>query len=183
MRKVVPFALLTAALLAAPGCTTALKEVAGTALGAKGTFTPIQPLAAGKDERPLGQYERFELGPIQDGIGGNVPGSFFTYLPAEFAEQLRGKKLPDRPGGKTLEVRGTITHYEASGTLGVVLGPLEEIIVRTQLVDKDTGSVLGEANCVGRTTERVNMGIKQKAEGFAKAVVGWIDSRYPKEGR
>jgi hypothetical protein len=46
-------------------------------------------------------------------------------------------------------------------------------------VDKDTGKVLGSANCIGRTAERVNIGVEKKAEGLSKAFIAWIESRYP----
>ena len=181
MTKLAPLGLLVAvATLAAPGCTsTILKEGAGVALGAKGTYMPIQPLAPDKASQPLGVYKRFELGPVTDGIGGKVPADFVGFLPDEFAEEIKKAKLPDEPAGKTLIIRGTIIHYESAGTLGFALGPLEEVIVLTEFVDKDTGAVLGKGNCIGRTTARVNAGVKKKAQGLAKAFVKWIDSRFP----
>jgi len=185
MKKLAPIVLVAlAAGLAAPGCVgTIVKETAGVALGAKGTFMPIQPVAADKKARPLGAYKRFEIGPISDDIAGKTPETFLGLLPAAFRKQLEKAELPDEPGGKTLLIRGKIIHYESSGTLGFALGPLEEVIVRTELVDKDTGKVLGLANCIGRTTERVNVGVEEKAEGLAKAFVKWIEARYPeKEG-
>ncbi|MCD6304556.1 MAG: hypothetical protein J7M21_06305, partial [Planctomycetes bacterium] len=89
--------------------------------------------------------------------------------------------LPRDPAGRTLVVRGTVIHYESASTLGFVIGPLEEVIVRAELVDKDTQRVLGRANCIGRTKASINAGPKQKAKGLAKAFVRWIDSRYPKD--
>ena len=183
MKKLAPFVVLVlAAGLAAPGCAgTIIKETVGVARGAKGTFMPIQPIAADKDARPLGVYKRFEIGPVTDDIGGKTPENFLSLMPKAFEEQLAKAKLPNEPGGKTLLIRGKIIHYESSGTLGFALGPLEEVIVRTEFVDKDSGQVLGLANCIGRTTERVNVGVDQKAEGLAKAFVKWIEARYPKK--
>ena len=57
---------------------------------------------------------------------------------------------------------------------------LEFAVARVEFVDKDSGKVLGRSSCVGRTTERVNLGVGKKAEGLAKAIVKWIDARYPK---
>lgn len=183
MKKSPLLVCLAAAALAAPGCYSRIaKEGAGAFLGAKGSFMPIQPIAADKEARPLGVYKRFELGPIVDDIGGRAPAELLSHLGEAFQAELKGKKLPDEPGGKTLLIRGKIVHYETSGMLGFALGPLEEVIVRTEFVDKDTGKVLGVANCIGRTKESVNAGAKKKAEGLAKALVGWIDARYPKRG-
>lgn len=171
--------VLTSALVA-PGCMgTIIKEGAGVALGAKGTFMPIQPISADKAERSLAAYQRFELGPLTDAIGGKTPSDFLGLLPGAFATEIAKAKLPDAPGGKTMLIRGRIIHYESASTLGFVVGPLEEVIVLTEFVDKDTGTVLGVANCIGRTTERVNGGVQKKAEGLARAFVKWIDSRYP----
>ncbi len=74
-------------------------------------------------------------------------------------------------------------HYEDSSVVGKALGPLEFVVARVQFVDKDSGKVLATVNCVGRTTTRVNLGVARKAEGLAKAIVRWIDERYPKDKR
>jgi hypothetical protein len=185
MRKVAAaVVLLAGTALVTPGCTgTILRESAGVALGAKGTFLPIRPMTTEAEARPLGQYRRFELGTMADDIGGKVPAELLQYLPAAFEKELANKKLPNEPGGKALVLRGRIIHYEDASTLGFMLGPLEEVVVRTEMVDQDSGNVLAVANCVGRTKERVNAGVKKKAEGLAKALVAWLDARYPKEAR
>jgi hypothetical protein len=172
------------AMLLLGGCTsTILKEGGGAVFGASGSFMPIQPVDSDKAARPLGAYQRFEIGSITDDIGGRVPGGLIADLHPAFESQLRSKKLPNVTGGKTLVIRGRIVHYETSDMLGFALGPLEEVIVRAEFVDADTGQVLGVANCIGRTKARINAGVKKKAEGLAKAFAEWIDSRYPKEGR
>ena len=183
MRTLALVSLALATALVAPGCSTAIKEGAGLALGAKGTYLSTRPLAAAQESRPLGAYRRFELGTITDDIGGKAPAALLGHLPEAFAEQIRSKKLPNDPTGKTLVLRGRIIHYESSDMLGIATGPLEEVIVRAEMVDKETGAVLAEANCICRTTARVNVGVKSKAQGLAKAIVGWIDNRYPKDQR
>ena len=173
-------ALLFAALLPAVGCTgTIIREASGAVLGASGTFMPLQPLAPDKETKTLGAYTRFELGPINDDIGDKMPANLVTYLQEAFPEEVKDARLPDNGTGKTLIVRGTIIYYESSSTVGYALGPLEEAICRTELVDKDTGRVLGVANCVGRTKAVNNSGVKSKASGLAKAFVKWIESRFP----
>ena len=173
--------ILLALTLTATGCMTVVKEGAGLAMGAKGTYMPIKPIAADKDARPLGVYRRFELGAITDEIGGKSPPRLLTLLPGALQEQLRKAKLPNDAAGKTLVIRGKIIHYESASTLGFAIGPLEEVIVLTEFVDKDTKRVLGTANCIGRTTARVNTGVDEKADGLAKAFVKWIESRFPED--
>lgn len=175
--------LMLMGVVAATGCTTVIKEGVGAARGARGVYAPVRPLAADKDSRPLGQYRNFELGKITDDFGGKVPPSLMSHFRAAFAKELAAKKLPSDPNGKTLLIRGKVLHYEDAGTLGVAISPLEEVVARIELVDKDSGRVLGVANCIGRTTNRVNLGIAKKGEGLARAIVNWIDSRYPTAGR
>ena len=165
--------------MAVSGCTTFIKEGAGAAMGAKGAYMPIQPIGSTKADRPLAVYQRFELGKITDDIGGKTPPSLLEHLPGAFAEEIGKAKLPNQTDGKTMLIRGVIIHYESASTLGAAIGPLEEVVVRTEFVDKDSGKVLGTGNCIGRTTNRVNLGVKKKAEGLARAFVKWIKARYP----
>ena len=181
MKRTTVLILVTTVLsLAATGCMTGVKEGAALVMGAKGNVTELQPVAADRNARPLGAYQRFELGQITDDIGGRTPSQFLSLLRGKFNEQLAEAKLPNSPTGKTLVIRGRIIHYESEDMFGMVTGPLEEVVVRAEMVDKDTGKVLGTANCIGRTTARVNKGVPKKAEGLAKAFVKWIASRYPK---
>ncbi len=166
-------------LVAFSGCTTAAKETVGLVRGASGVYAPLQEVTADS----LGQYRRFEIGPIVDDFGGKVPSDLMSHFQTAFAEELADKKLPNDPAGKTLLIRGRFFHYEDAGTLGAAIGPLEEVLARLELVDKDTNQVLGVANCIGRTTNRVNLGVPKKGQGLAKAIVSWIDARYPKQGR
>ena len=140
---------------------------------------PIEPLATHENERPLGGYTQFVLGPITDGMNGRTPQQILDLLPAEFQKQLAKNKLAGLSGGKTLELRGVVLHYEGEGLLGAILGPLEEIVVRVEMWDRDAGRKLGMANCIGRSEHRTTKGLASKAEGLAKALVAWIDKRYP----
>ncbi len=161
------------------GCGTAIGEGVGLFLGAQGSYTPLQDVSASKDARPLGEYQRFELGTFTDDFGGKVPTGVMQACRAAWSEVLEDKKLPNAPGGKTLVINGKFIHYESASTLGKVTGPVEEVIARVELVDKDSGKVIATGNCVGRTTKRVNLGIEKKGQGLAKAIASWIADRYP----
>jgi len=174
--------LLLGVCLTAGGCTgTIIREASGAVLGAKGTYMPIEPLSPDKEAKTLGEYSRFELGPITDGIGGKTPAGFNDHLEKEFADEARKAHLPDEPTGKALMIRGTVIYYESANTVGYVLGPLEEVICRAEMVDKQSGKVLGVANCLGRTKAVNNSGVRTKASGLAKAFVKWIESRFPED--
>ncbi|KPK81456.1 MAG: hypothetical protein AMJ81_10600 [Phycisphaerae bacterium SM23_33] len=169
--------------LSAGGCTRGIKEAAGLFTGAKGSLTVLEPISADSQARPLGAYQRFELAEFADDMNGKAPKDLFRLLPGAFDVALAGKKIPSAASGKTLLIRGKVLHYEDSSAVGMALGPLEFAVARAEFVDKDSGRVLGAANCVGVTSESVNVGVAKKAEGLAKAIVKWIDSRYPEDQR
>ncbi len=180
-RRTTMVILLTGVIALTSGCISrGAKELLGAATGGKGTSVALQGISAGTG---LGAYNRFELGPITDDMNGRVPAGLFSALPREFAKELAVKKIPNIPGGKTLLIRGKVLHYEDASMVGHAFGPLEEVIARIEFVDKDTGKVIGTANCVGRTKESLNVGVGSKAQGLAKGIVGWIDKRYPDNRR
>ena len=160
------------------GCSQAASEALGLR-GPKGTVALVQSVSDGQAET-LTEYRRIELGTVTDDTGGNLPADFMGHFQRHFAEKLARSHLPDESAGRTLIARGRILHYEESELFGKIFGPLEEVIARIDLVDKETGRVLGTANCIGRTKERINLGVEKKAEGLAKSIVSWIERYYPK---
>lgn len=179
MRRNITLLLLVTAVMVAAGCSRGIKEGVGAVRGARGVYAPLDPLAPTDEDRPLGEYQKFELGEFRDDFGGKTPSELFRLLPGEFDKQLAEQKLPNESGGKTLIVRGRVFHYEDSSLLANAISPLEQVIARVELVDADSGRVLGTANCVGRTKESVNSGVQKKAQGLAKAITEWIADRYP----
>ena len=160
-------------LAAAGGCGIAIQEGAGKALGPAGAVVPIQPPTL-SIAQPLREYSRFEVGEFANEIGLQLPADLLPQFRADLPAMLAKYKVAGGPGGKTLLIRGRVLHYEGSGAVGVVTSPVEEVVVRTELVDKASGRVLATANCVGRSTTRLNRGVDKKAAGLAKAVAKWI---------
>lgn len=174
MRILLATAGLVIVSLCPAGCTSRLiKEGMGTVRGGRGVWANVRAV---QGVAPLASYERFEL-QIADGFG-QTPQEFFDLLPDSFAQELAQKGLPDNLNGKTLIIRGQVIHYETDGIIGLAFGDFEEVITRMELVDKSTGEVLGEANCIGRSKESVNRGVRTKAQGLAKAIASWIESGY-----
>ena len=98
--------------VAASGCVgRAIKEGMGVARGARGVYAPIKAVAPVKEATPLGTYDRFELGKLTDNMGGKVPAMLFQRLPVHFRNELASKRIPNRPTGKTLLIRGQVYHY------------------------------------------------------------------------
>jgi hypothetical protein len=195
MRQLITVAAGMLAAFLMPGCLTAAVEVAKEGAsgirGPQGIFREIQPISASA----LGACQRFEMSKFQDDFGGQVPPEVFGRLPEYFGEYLRTMRVPNGRVGKTIVVSGKIIYYEEQHGSRTILSPLEEIIARVELIDKDSGHVVGVAVCVGRTTARLHAtslrrkipdeldmdsGAAIMARGLAKAIADWIVSRYPK---
>ncbi len=182
MKPTITALALCAALLAASGCGRAAGEATSLFTGAKGTVTILQA-NVGEGQNVLSAYERFELGAMTDEMAGKVPAGLFTALPEKFAKELADEDIPNSASGKTLLIRGKVLHYEGPSTVGKVIGSVEFVVARVEFVDKASGRVLAVANCVGRTKTKAIAGPARKAEGLAKAIVQWIDKRFPDEKR
>lgn len=166
MKRTLLLGMLVA--MVAPGCISRIaKEGLSVGTGAKGVVSEVLPPGS------LAGYTRFELGTFQDGMGGLAPKSLWTYLPGKFTKHAADENLPNTPG-KVCVIRGTIVHYEGEGVGGLLFGHFEEVIARTELIDQATGQVLGQANCIGRSTTTARKGVENKADGLAKAIVDWI---------
>ena len=177
------------------GCLQAgvAMEGVGTFSGPKAIYREIKPLANNPDARPLGRYSRFETAAFQDGSGGMVPPEFLSYIPQEIKTRLADLHLSNSPKGRTVIISGRILYYEEQSLVRALISPLEEVIARVELIDKETGEVIGVAVCVSRVTARtqtqavrdplrdvnVKSGVRIKAVGLAKAIYEWIRSRYP----
>ena len=178
MKQVLCLMIVAVVGMCSLGCSRAIGEAAELALGPKGIYVPLLS-PGGEGAWPLAGYTRFELEPFTDDFGGRTPAELLRRLPEKFQEELAEAKLPNQPGGKTLVIRGSVRHYESSNLVGMALGPIEEVIARVELLDKDSGKVIARANCVGRTTKAVGKGVSKKTEGLAKAIVSWIKTYYP----
>jgi hypothetical protein len=173
--------VLAVAAIASQGCLgRLLGEGAEGTLGPKGAYFEEKPVAANKDTKPLSAYGQFELGEVSNVYGKNVPSEFMAEFPTQFAERLKGSDLAKGAGEKTLVFNVQIIHYETADMEDNVFGPLEEVIARVELVDKESGTVIASGNAVGRTGKTVGLGTKTKAEGLAKALVKWAEDYHEK---
>jgi hypothetical protein len=155
------------AMVCTSGCMRGAQEIVAEFRGAEGV---VSPLDAGTS---LASYSNFELGETKNDIGGQLPPRFTAYL------RQADKQLPQDPRGRTAVICMEVLYFELQGTYGKIMKPLEEVVVRAQIVDKKSNRVLATANLVGRSTEYNTAGTQKKAEGLAKAIVEWIQMYYP----
>ena len=87
------------------------------------------------------------------------------------AAQERGLMPEGQPG---LKLSGQIVHYESSSTVDTAIGPLEEVVVRAKLTDAQSGSVVAEANLIGRSKATSSSGAENLSAGVGKALDKWL---------
>lgn len=165
-----PWIVLTAVGLVLPnaGCMSRLiKEGAATVTGASGKVVEIHKA------RDLSKYKGLTIESLTASPGLKLPGEITALVRQNFGEAAvkRGLKPNGTPG---LKLAGEIIHYESGGLVDEAVGPLEEVIVRTKLIDADSGEVLTEANLIGRSKATTSGGVKNLAEGSGKALSKWL---------
>jgi hypothetical protein len=183
-RSIVTAALLAGALLFGQGCVGRLvSEGMEKGLGPTGLVLPMEPRWSQGDPQYLAMYKNFEIGAMQNEFA-DTPAVFTEYFPGKLRDQMLSKGLPMGRSGKTLLIEVDILAYQPVSSYHKALGPVEEVVARVTLKDKNSGRVVGTAICIGRTYQSVGLGPKWKAWGLARAIVDkWIDESYPKEGR
>ncbi len=150
------------------GCMgRAIREGAGAVRGASGKVVELHTPSS------LANYRGLTIESITVAQGLRVPGDLVTLVRQGYADA--GAELVLTPGGSpALAVSGEIIHYETGGTVSKAIGPLQEIIVRTQLIDAGSKQFLGEANLIGRSKALTSGGSHNLTEGVAKALSKWL---------
>lgn len=156
-------------LLFSGGCVSRIiKEGVGTATGAKGAYQEL-------DNPGMLAGCNFQVGTFEDVNKRIIPGELMRELPGALEKQMAEDNIPMAGApGKAVVIKGRVIYYEKAGAFGQLFGPLEEVVAEVTLVDKDSGRVLGQAMCVGRSQESVNQGVKEKAMGLSKGICSWI---------
>lgn len=173
MRKFVLPAIVFS-FLTAPGCGRGISEGVSVATGAKGRVLYIgaEPASGAL----AGRYAAVKLEGFTGQADAGTPAAFDSMVRGEFERMLADKNLMS-PGGGTLIIRGRYLHYETAPLVEHVSRPVEQVIVRVELVDSKSGKVLARARCVGRTKTSLMKGADTKAEGLAKALVKLLEKQ------
>jgi hypothetical protein len=165
------------------GCSRGIKEGLYAITGAGGKATLIQ----GHQDQLSTVASRFggvRIELFENEVGSVCPDAFLTALPNAVQEQLRyrprsvggtltgAQKQPffAGPADKLLVIRGRVIQYDVGGTKDKILGPLDEVICRTEFVDSATGETLAVANLTGRAKSSFRTGPQELANGVAKGI-------------
>jgi hypothetical protein len=87
------------------------------------------------------------------------------------------------PGARpALVIRGKFIDYDPGGTPARVvgLGGNPFLTAQIELVDGDTGQVIGIAMVTGTVKSAVRTGMKEQADGVAKAIEGLVKQHHTK---
>jgi hypothetical protein len=169
MSRFLAISLATAAIcLANVGCMgRMIGEGMGAATGASGKVVDVVKTA------DLSRYKGFKVESITVAPGLMMPAETPSLVRQYINEAAEKKGL--RPNGTpAFKLVGEIIHYESAGAVDTAMGPLEEVIVRTKLVDAATGKLLTEANLIGRAKSTTAGGAKNLSEGVGKALKKWL---------
>ena len=168
MRTAMTFVITMAVGFICTGCMGRIfSEGIGAATGASGR-------AVENGTTPdLTKYKSVRIEPITVAAGLQVPADMPDMVHADFeaATRFRGLTPEEKPG---LKLVGEIIHYEASRTVDTAIGPLEEVVVRAQLIDTHSGKVVAQANLVGRSKATSSSGAKHISGGVGKALGKWL---------
>jgi hypothetical protein len=188
MKRIALLLALTILAAGSTGCTTGITEALKAGLGGRPYVAEIT--TPGTDPYPLAGYEHIELGTFTDEFGGRVPNDLMPavraslYGTTEEPGELADNGLPtgSSGSGKTLVIRGKIFHYEGKDIVGAMISPLDQVVARAEMVDKESGRVMATANLIGRTTSRTRHNVDVVAEGLARAIAKWVKMHHsPKE--
>ena len=114
----------------------------------------------------LRNYNHIKIQPLGSAIGENISPELLKYLNGQIVEEVHKIEF-EKPGGKTLLVRGKVIH--------IFDGVLEEYIVaNVELLDADTHVILGVANIEGKS-EGIRS-IKAAASGVALGIAKLLES-------
>ncbi len=144
-----------------------IREGAGAAMGASGKVVELHTPSS------LANYRGLTVESITVAKGLRVPGDLVTLVRQSYADAAKDLVLTPS-GSPALAVSGEIIHYETGGTVSKAIGPLQEIIVRTQLIDAGSKQFLGEANLIGRSKALTSGGSHNLTEGAGKALSKWL---------
>ncbi len=152
------------------GCTSrVIKEGMGAVTGASGKIVEV------RTDRDLSKYAGLQIGAITSAAGVRSPAELAQHIRTHFAETAAKQGL--KPDGKpALKLTAEVVHYESGGLIDEAMGPFEEMIVRTKLLDAESGEVMAEANLIGRSKATMTGGAENLTKGAAKAFAKLLET-------
>lgn len=182
MSKRAGYAVLAVMVLGSTGCSVAAKQALYTVMGASGKFYEVKVV----DPEVLATFRSLRVEGMVNDLGEHLPVEVIEALNENTPTMLAKSRL-FFPQGKQLVVKGKVIHFTGQsallGSVSALIGGREECACRMQLVDGESGEVIGEAVCWGVVKSALRRGPEELAIGVMKGIEGWIHERMPKEER
>jgi hypothetical protein len=176
--KILIYIWLAAVVLGSSGCTTALKQTYYTARGAQGKFYEVKVVNPDK----LAAYRSVRVEPFTNALGQRVPPEVIAEVNENTPKAVAEANL-FYPTGKLLLIKGSIIHFTGKsglrGSVGSVIGGGEECVCRVQLLDGESGELVGEAVCWAVVKSAVRRGSGELGVGVGEGVTEWLEKRLP----
>ncbi len=163
-------ALLLAAVtmgIACSGCSRAVSEGMGVAMGASGKVVDSGVPA------DLTRYTSLHVQPVTVAPDLRVPPEVPEMIRANLVAAAAGVGLGSQ-GQPGLQLAVQVIHYETTGVVDSAIGPLAEIIVHATLTDATSGQVVAHANLVGRSKATMSSSDKDLTAAVGKALTKWL---------
>jgi len=170
MTRTVTVTLVSAALLSTMclGCSRMFTEGMGTR-GASGRVSDPDKT------QDLSSYVSMDVDVITIANGVNAPSEMPGMIRSDLVSVTDRRGLGNG-GSPRLRLSGEIIHYEDGTELDSVIGPFEEVVLRTRLIDVQSGAIVQETNLVGRSKAVTSSGVKSLSEGVGKALDTWLEN-------
>ena len=180
---------LLAVLAVASGCVgTAVSQGMSTVTGATPRFFELRDVAgaAALDRYKSVAVQPFDSSPLLGALPGDAVQETQAQTLKRLAETRMFESVAAAPGARpALVIRGKFVDYDPGGTPARVvgLGGNPFLTAQIELVDGDTGQVLGIAMVTGTVKSAVRTGMKELADGVAKAVEGLAKQHHTKPAK
>jgi hypothetical protein len=166
----------------ASGCMTAVKQTYYGVTGAQGSFYELHVV----DPDRLAEYRSVNVEPFGNDLGPHVPEEVITEVNLNTPKTIAEGAL-FYPEGKELKIQGRIIHYTGKsglkGSIGSIIGGENVCVCRVQLLDGESGEMIGEGVCWGSVKSAVRRGASEYGAGVGKGVTKWLEERLPEAER
>ena len=172
-------ALLLSALLCAGCVTTAAAPVAHVVMGAEGDYVILEQSVAYFES-----YSSLEIEPPVSGMGEGCPPEFLEAFEKGVTSELLKKPyfsridgadnpLSKKKDGQTLILRSAVVDYSVGRVLNRVstFGRNTFVIVRVELVDKESGQIICRANVRGAIKSVAHREMLDLVHGVGRGLV------------
>jgi len=177
-----------AVLAAASGCMTAASQGLATVTGATPRFFELRDI---RGPTVLDRYksvavQAFDASPLLGALPTDAAPETQTQTIKRLTETRMFEGVGPAPAARpALLIRGRFVDYDPGGTPARVvgLGGNPFLTAMIELVDADTGQVLGIAMVTGTVKSLARTGVKEMADGVAKAIEGLLKQHHTKPAK